>query len=551
MTGPATRDAPLAPPPVSAGGLSVSTTGASLVGAAGTVLEQARADGLAAALVSQDATLWGPEATAEASARLGWLDAVERSRPLVAQVLRLRESLQAEGVDRVLLCGMGGSSLAPEVVCAAAGVALDVLDSTDPGQVRAALRDLERTVVVVSSKSGGTLETDSHRRAAVAALQAAGLDPSERLVVVTDPGSPLEQTAREQGCRAVFLADPHVGGRYAALTAFGLVPSGLAGAELGVLLDEAAALQPSLSSDDGPALALGAVLGGAAVDGRDKVVLVADPSLPGFGAWAEQLLAESTGKQGVGLLPVVVEHLTAPGTEPAADTHLVLVGTDAPAPLQVPHTAVTGPLGAQFLAWEYATAVAGRVLQVNPFDQPDVQESKDRAAALLDGGTAPERGALLVEDGVELRATGDLLAALDDLDGALDALLASVPERGYLAVLAYLDRLAEAEAAGLRPLLAARLAHPVTFGWAPRQLHSTGQLHKGGPQRGAFLLVTAAVDEDLEVPGRPHPFGRLQSAQALGDLRALADRGRPVLHLHLADRSRGLATLLRAAGGRP
>ena len=551
MTGAPTREAPAASAPVSAGGLSVRTTGATLRAAAAPVLEQARADGLAAALASSDATLWGPEATAEASARLGWLDAVARSRPLVDEVVRLRDALRSEGVDRVLLCGMGGSSLAPEVVCAAAGVPLDLLDSTDPAQVRSALRDLERTVVVVSSKSGGTVETDSHARAARAAFEAAGIDPAERIVVVTDPGSPLEQAAREQGCRAVLLADPEVGGRYAALTAFGLVPSGLAGADVGALLDEAAALEPSLASDDGPALALGAVLGGAAVDGRDKLVFVADASLPGFGAWAEQLLAESTGKGGFGLLPVVVEDVEAPGTEPAADTHLVLVGTAAPAEPQVPHTAVTGPLGAQLLAWEYATAVVGRVLQVNPFDQPDVQESKDNAAALLDGASPPEREPLLVEDGVEVRATGDLLAEVQDLAGAVQALLDAVPERGYLAVLAYLDRTGEPDAAQLRRALAGRLAHPVTFGWAPRQLHSTGQLHKGGPQRGAYLLVTAAVDEDLDVPGRPFTFGALQSAQALGDLRALADRERPVLHLHLADRTRGLATLLRAAGGRP
>ncbi len=547
MTGPPTRNAPVAAPPVSAGGLSVRTTGATLLAAAATVLDQARADGLAAALASQDATLWGPEATAEASARLGWLDAVARSRPLVDEVVRLREQLLAEGVDRVLLCSTAGA--APEVVCATAGVPIDVLDTTDPGQVRDALRHLERTVVVVSSSSGRTVETDSHRRAARAAFEAAGIDPARRLVVITDPGSPLEQTAHEEGSRALFLADADVGSRYAALTAFGLVPSGLAGADIAALLDEAAALEPSLSSDDGPALALGAVLGGAAVDGRDKLVLVADRSLPGFGAWAEQLLAESTGKHGFGLLPVVVEDLEAPGTEPAADTHLVLVGAAAPADLQVPHTAVTGPLGAQLLAWEYATAVAGRVLQVNPFDQPDVQESKDNAAALVDGGSPSQCDPLLVEEGVEVRATGDLLAEVSDLAGAISALLDAVPERGYLAVMAYLDRLAEVEAAQLRPRLAARLAHPVTFGWAPRLLHSTGQLHKGGPQRGAFLLVTAAVAEDLEIPGRPYGFGRLQSAQALGDLRALCDRDRPVLHLHLADRTRGLATLLRAAGG--
>jgi len=550
VTGPATRDAPVAPPPVSAGGLTVRTTGVSLVAAAAPVLDRARADGLAAALASQDATLWGPEATAGATARLGWLDAVARSRPLVDEVVQLRESLRAEGVDRVLLCGTGGSVLAPEVVCARAGVPLDVLDTTDPGQVRAALTELSRTVVVVSS-SGGILETDSLLRAARAAFEAAGIDPARRLVVVTDPGSPLERTAREAGSRAVLLADPDVGGRYAALTAPGLVPSGLAGADLAALLDEAAALEPSLASDDGPALALGALLGGAAVDGRDKVVLVADASLPGFGAWAEQLLAGSTGKRGVGLLPVVVEDRGAPGTEPAADTHLVLVGAEAPTDLQLPHTAVAGPLGAQLLAWEYAAAVAGRVLQVDPFDQPDVQESEDNAAALLQG--APLHHPLVVEDGVEVRAVphspGDRPAEVGDLAAALQGLLDAVPERGYLAVMAYLDSAVEADAAGLRPLLAARLAHPVTFGWGPRLLSTAGQLHKGGPQRGAFLLVTGDVAEDLDVPGRPYSFGQLQAAQALGDLRALTDRGRPVLHLHLADRSRGLATLLRAAGG--
>ena len=399
----------------------------------------------------------------------------------------------------------------------------------------------------MSSKSGGTVETDSHARAARAAFEAAGIDPAERIVVVTDPGSPLEQAAREQGCRAVLLADPEVGGRYAALTAFGLVPSGLAGADVGALLDEAAALEPSLASDDGPALALGAVLGGAAVDGRDKLVFVADASLPGFGAWAEQLLAESTGKGGFGLLPVVVEDLEAPGTEPAADTHLVLVGTAAPAEPQVPHTAVTGPLGAQLLAWEYATAVVGRVLQVNPFDQPDVQESKDNAAALLDGASPPEREPLLVEDGVEVRATGDLLGEVQDLAGAVQALLDAVPERGYLAVLAYLDRTGEPDAAQLRPALGQRLAHPVTFGWAPRFLHSTGQYHKGGPQTGAFLQVTAEVGQDLEVPGREFTFGTLQTAQAMGDLAALGGRDRPVLRLHLTDRAAGLQAVLAAA----
>ena len=551
-SGPQTLAAPLSGVPLSAAGLTVQTSGGSLLAAAETVLTEARAAGLAAALAGKDATLWGPEATPEASVRLGWLDVVEPGRELVPRVLALREELAGEGVDRVVLCGMGGSSLAPEVVCATAGKPLVVVDTTDPGQVRAAFVELERTVVVVSSKSGGTIETDSHRRAARAAFEAAGIDPSQRIVVVTDPGSPFEKASKEEGTRAVFLADPDVGGRYSALTAFGIVPAGLAGVDVAGLLDEAEALLPHLSLDDSPALALGAVLGGGAVAGRDKLVVAPGPGLVGFGDWAEQLVAESTGKEGKGLLPIVVEALDAPGTEPAADAQLVVVGASDTAPPAV-GTAVSGPLGAQFLAWEYATAVAGWALKINPFDQPNVQESKDNTGAILDAqGTAapsPVREPLFAEGGVEVHATGDLLAEVDTLSGALDALLAAVPERGYLAVMAYLDRQADAAAAGLRALLARRLAHPVTFGWAPRFLHSTGQFHKGGPPTGVFLQVTGAVAQDLEVPGRAFTFAGLQAAQALGDLRALDSRGRPVLTLHLTDRAQGLRTLLTAAGG--
>ena len=529
-----------------AGGFEVTATGAGLIAAAEPVL--AAAADLPAALVAKDASLWGADAAALAGVRLGWLDVVATGRTLVPQVLALRDELATEGVDRVVLCGMGGSSLAPEVVCADAGVALVVVDTTDPGQVRAALVELERTVVVVSSKSGGTLETDSHRRAARAAFEAAGIDPARRLVVVTDPGSPFAQAAHDEGTRAVFLADPDVGGRYSALTAFGLVPAGLAGVDVDGLLEQAATLEPSLASNqDNPALLLGALLGGGAVGGRDKLVLASQ--VPGFGDWAEQLVAESTGKLGLGLLPVVVEGPEAPGTEPAADSLLVLVGDQAVPAVRdaAPRASVRGPLGAQFLAWEYATAVAGWALRINPFDQPNVQESKDNTGAILDGDPVAVSAPLFVEGGVEVHATGDLLGGVDDLAGALAALLHAVPERGYLAVMAYLDRSADAGAHDLRALLARRLAHPVTFGWAPRFLHSTGQFHKGGPQTGAFLQVTGAVLQDLEIPGRPFTFGGLQAAQALGDLRALDQRGRPVLRLHLLDRTEGLATLLKAA----
>jgi glucose-6-phosphate isomerase len=315
--------------------------------------------------------------------------------------------------------------------------------------------------------------------------------------------------------------------------------------DIAALLDEAAALKPSLAGTaQNPALALGAAIGGAAVGGRDKLVIAdAGSGITGFGDWAEQLIAESTGKQGKGVLPVVVESVDAPGTAPAADIHLVVLGGEPPAE----GTSVSGPLGGQLLAWEFATAVAGHALRINPFDQPNVQESKDNTNAILSDGRGPATEPAFVDGPVEVYATGDLLAGAADLGAALKALIGAVPERGYLAVMAYLDRHQDSRAAELRALLAARLAHPVTFGWAPRFLHSTGQFHKGGPQVGAFLQITGAVTEDLDVPGRDFTFGELQSAQALGDLRALDQRGRPVLRLHLTDRSAGLAALLTAA----
>lgn len=538
---------------VDAAGVTVRTVGAALVAAAQGALPELVADGVPAALSGKDPTLWGPEATAEASVRLGWLDLPRSSRDLLPRLAALRDELRDEGVDHVVLAGMGGSSLAPEVITRTAGAALTVLDSTDAGQVRAALADrLTSTVLVVSSKSGGTVETDSQRRAYVAALGAAGVDAARRVVVVTDPGSPLAELADREGYRATFLADPDVGGRYSALSAFGLVPSALAGVDVAALLDAAESLLPALAGDtDNPGLALGAALGAAGVAGRDKVVLADTGSgLAGFGDWAEQLLAESTGKAGRGLLPVVVEAADAPGTDDAADVHLVTLG---PPPQDRSATSVAGPLGAQFLLWEYATAVAGRILGINPFDQPNVQESKDNTTALLErsgDGPLPEGEPAFVDGAVTGYADPALLDGASDVAGALDALLAAVPAGGYLAVMAYLDRTADAAVAGLRPALARRLAHPVTFGWAPRFLHSTGQLHKGGPPVGCFLQVTGAVADDLDVPGRPFGFARLQLAQALGDLGALRERHRPVLRLHLADRQAGVAQLLEAAGGR-
>ena len=437
-------------------GLSVEVSGAELTAERDRALDAAVESGLAGRIAGKDATVWGPDAEHEASIRLGWLDLPRSSRDLLPRLSALREGLAAEGLTRVVLAGMGGSSLAPEVITRTAGVDLVVLDTTDAGQVRAALTDLGRTVVVVSSKSGGTVETLSHQKTFAQAFADAGLSPAEvgrRFVAVTDPGSGLAKLAESDGFRATFLADPDVGGRYSALSAFGVVPSALAGADVQALLDEAAALSPGLGEAAGnPALELGAALGGAGAAGRDKVVLVpsADTGGPkGFGDWAEQLIAESTGKLGTGLLPVVVEGPSAPGTDSHADTHLVHLGSAGAAEAGAADgegTTVSGPLGAQFLAWEYAVAAAGQVLGINPFDQPNVTESKENTNRILDEGLPDEEPAFT--DGVvQVFADATLLAGRTDVAGALAALLGALPARGYLAVMAYLDRHADASLA--------------------------------------------------------------------------------------------------------
>jgi hypothetical protein len=498
-------------------------------------------------LAAKDPTLWGPDAEPEASIRLGWLDLPTSSRDLLPLLAELREAVQADGLDHVVLAGMGGSSLAPEVIARAPGVDLTVLDTTDPGQVRAAIEDrLSRTVVVISSKSGGTVETDSHRRVYERAFRDSGLSEEEvgqRFIAVTDPGSPLEQAGKDDGFRAVVLADPNVGGRYSALTAFGLVPSALAGVNVATLLDDAAGLSGGLqSADHNPALELGLALAAAARSGRDKLVLAdAHSGIVGLGDWVEQLVAESTGKNGRGMLPVVVEGPAAPGTS-GDDVALVTIGGDG---LDRAVAAVSGPLGAQFLAWEYATAVVGWALGINPFDQPNVQESKDNTRRILAAGL-PAITPTFTDGAVQVYGGAGLLGGASTVAEAVRALLDAIPDRGYLAILAYLDRRADATAADLRGLLARATPRAVTFGWGPRFLHSTGQYHKGGPPVGAFLQITGAVGDDLPVPGQPYTFGLLQAAQAAGDAEALAGRGRPFLRLHLTDRAAGIGQLLEA-----
>lgn len=512
------------------------------------------ADGVASGIFAQDASLWGPAAEDEAAKRLSWVGLGRTSRHLVGEISALRDRLREQGVDRVVLCGMGGSSLAPEVICATAGVPLVVLDSSHPDVVRGAVTDLERTVVVVSSKSGSTVETDSQRRVFEQAFADAGIDVAQRIVVVTDPGSPLDEQARESGYHVVN-ADPGVGGRYSALTAFGLVPSGLAGADVAALLDDAEAVADLLGEDDeaNPALRLGAALGGTSPL-RDKVYLVDHGTQArGLGDWAEQLIAESTGKDGTGLLPVVLDR-PREGTPPADATIVRLVPEDGDhsAPVAASTVDVGGSLGAQFLLWEVATAVAGRLLGINPFDQPDVESAKQAARDLMSGSGAGEATDDLVDGPVTVRHLGgDWLGGATDVDSAVSALLAQLdPQHGYVAVMAYLDREGDAPFAAVADALAERVQRPVTFGWGPRFLHSTGQYHKGGPATGVYLQVTDTPREDLPVPGRDFTLGDFIAAQAGGDAQVLADHGRPVLVLHLTDHDAGLAAVTRALTGR-
>ncbi|SEN01656.1 glucose-6-phosphate isomerase [Cryobacterium sp. TMT1-3] len=507
-------------------------------------------DRVASGITAKNAALWGPEAEAEAALRLGWTESASVSRPLVAEIVQLRAILQARGVTQIALAGMGGSSLAPEVITRTAGVNLTVLDATDPGQVLAALNDnLAGTALVVSSKSGSTVETDSQRRVFERAFRAIGVDPAERIIVVTDPGSPLEASAREAGYR-VFTADPTVGGRYSALTAFGLVPSGLAGVDVGALLDEAESIARALAVDspENPGLVLGAAI--TATDPRrDKLAIVSDGThIIGFADWVEQLIAESTGKLGTGILPVVLE-LNAPELiEALPDVQLVRVVADAGTELfgdAGDEIRVSGTLGAQFMVWEYATVVAGRLLGINPFDQPDVESAKIATRGLLDARPAPEPAAFIA-DGIEVRGTPHVIGAASDLASAIDALLEELGPDGYVAVQAYVDRLALPELAEVRNKLAALSKRPVTFGWGPRFLHSTGQFHKGGPATAVYLQILARPAEDLDIPERPFTFGQLIQAQASGDASVLAEHGRPVLTLTLTQPAQNIATLFRA-----
>ncbi|MCY7413354.1 MAG: glucose-6-phosphate isomerase [Salinibacterium sp.] len=513
------------------------------------IVPQLVSDLVASRITAGDASLGGAEAEEEASKRLGWVEAVSTSRPMVDDIMALGAKLRDDGINHIVLGGMGGSSLAPEVITRTYGVPLTVLDSTDPGQVLAALgHRLATTAVVISSKSGSTVETDSQKRIYEQYFNGAGIDPLDRIIIVTDPGSPLDVSARAAGYR-VFNADPNVGGRYSALTAFGLVPSGLAGVDISELLDEAeAALLPlSVDEPENVGLILGAAIAGTRPL-RNKLGIVSDGThILGFGDWAEQLIAESTGKLGKGVLPVVLNTASAELSAGLSDLQIVRLVGDREDTETVAHgeIEIAGTLGAQLLTWQYAVAVAGRILGINPFDQPDVESAKLAARALTDHPSAPQPPAFTVGD-IEVRGTANVLDGAHDLETVVQRLLALIASDGYLAVHAYADRVAHPELVAVRDALAARVSRPTTFGWGPRFLHSTGQFHKGGPAVGVFLQIIAVEETDLQIPDRPFTFGELILAQAAGDAAVLAERGRPVLTLTVRRPAQSLPTVVAA-----
>ncbi|MCB1274398.1 MAG: glucose-6-phosphate isomerase, partial [Leucobacter sp.] len=479
--------------------------------------------GFASRLFARDVTLWGDSAGPSPEQRLGWVDAFDRGADLVAEVEELRTELVASGIDRVVLCGMGGSSLAAEVICQRDWAPLHVLGSSHPAEVRRALSELPRTVAVVSSKSGSTAETMSQLLTFEVAFGEAGIDARSRIVVVTDPETVLHELARERGYR-VFLGDPTVGGRYSALTAFGLVPAVLAGADASSVRAEAATMGAPLSVDsvENPALRLAAAFA-AALPGRYLCGLH-ESQVRGtpLAAWIEQLIAESTGKDGTGILPIALPPWAPEIASSLPANELLVELRPSPGIGEVPADAlaVSGPLGGQFLVWEVATAALSWLLGVNPFDQPDVEASKTAARAAFEQSETPCDG-----------GTGLLDA------GGVSALSSALPAGGYLAIQAFVDSATTAPLGELRAALVGALGVPVALGFGPRYLHSTGQFHKGGPATGVFLQVNDSPETleaaDLPILGTDAGYAALIAAQARGDREVLEARGRTVFTLRV------------------
>ncbi len=487
---------------------------------------------------TRDHTVWKPDPE-EIADRLGWLDVVGQMRRRVSDLTRFADEVRDDGFKDVVLLGMGGSSLGPEVLRQTLDSApgyprLTVLDSTVPETVTALADsvDLSKTLFIVSSKSGGTIEPNVlYKFFRQGVNERLGEEAGRSFVAITDPDTQLEELGRRDGFRRVFPNPSDIGGRYSVLSYFGLVPAVLAGMNIGALLDRAAGMLTACGPSGGINGNWGALLGATmsvhAMNGRDKLTLVTSSSIGSFGLWVEQLIAESTGKEGKGIVPVAGESVFEP--EAYGDDRLFVylrVRDDDNAELDASIDALEAAghpveridladvydLGAEFFRWEFATAIAGSVLGINPFDQPNVQSAKDQTDHVLQEG-------------------GD-----DDFagQGTLDELLDATEPGNYLAVMAFIQQTPEtdAELARLRDAITRKAHIATTLGYGPRFLHSTGQLHKGGPATSLFLQFFAGRS-DLEIPGEGFKFGTLADAQAEGDFRALTETGRPVVSLKL------------------
>jgi glucose-6-phosphate isomerase len=486
-------------------------------------------------LAAKDPTLWGPEAATEAAIRLNWIDLPHSSMELLPQLDELITWAKRSQLTNVILCGMGGSSLAPEVIAKSYEKALTVLDTTDPDQIRAAIPEsLRNSVIIVGSKSGSTIETASQKALFEKLLADQGLQAADHMVIVTDPQSPLDRSSRDQGLRTIN-ADPHVGGRYSALSAFGLVPAALMGVDVAALLQESQRAAKAFTDDHSPAVRLATAIFEA---GEQNVAFCdAGSETPGLSDWIEQLVAESTGKNERGRLPIVLE---------AADSlvsgsHL-LIGLAADST----HSAdlvVTATLGEQFILWEWVTALLSIALKVDPFNQPNVTEAKERTNAILNQWAQGEKN-----DGEPTYEDENLAvysrSKKESLEAQFDTLFENPSH--YISIMAYLARGIDDEITQSRSLVAKKSGRGTTFGWGPRFLHSTGQFHKGGQQNGLFIQITGENINDLEIPGKEFTFHTLLMAQALGDGEALADRNFPLMRIHLKNRKEGIAAIIAA-----
>jgi glucose-6-phosphate isomerase len=483
-------------------------------------------------LAAKDSELWGKAAAAEAKVRLNWIDLPVASRELLPQLDALSAWARSSNLENFLLCGMGGSSLAPEVIAKTYGKKLTVLDTTDPGQIKLAIpENLSQTLIIVGSKSGSTIETASQKKFFEKLFVEAGLNPVDHFVIVTDPGSPLDVSARSTGLR-IINADPSVGGRFSALSAFGLVPAALLGVDVSVLIDDADVASKTFAENNSVAVKVATLI----FEQTEQNFSLQDgtSNVPGLGDWIEQLVAESTGKDQKGRLPIVVENRNSK----IAGESISIGFAEGESDLNI-----VASLGEHFILWEWVTALLCRALKVDPFNQPNVTEAKERTSKILNERTSKvvaAKEATFETSNLQIFGGGNFI----DVEDVLKDLIARAG--GYLAIMAYLNRESDFEITKLREVIATKCSVGVTFGWGPRFLHSTGQFHKGGQQNGSFLQITGDSDFDLDIPEAQFTFQDLLLAQAIGDGEALTSRELPIVRIHLKNRSAGIKELLTA-----